>query len=437
MYEKTDWKARKGENLNRFKETQLSSGHVFLENAPTSVTEPGTPFSADNMNKIEKGISDAHEMIVKEGQERTAHETDDNAHTDIRTSIANESKKRVQGDNGVLNNAKNYANQKADELNAVLNGAQVLTFCGALLTRVIHGTTPVARNLFDSSTAFAEGKTLVSDTNGSVGVCRGIDSAIVTVETITISPISSNQQVSLGVVENHESMPLTVDQAEGMDWITPSINNYITVLADETLDDNRVEWCITYIDANGNITWGNPAKINTADYQAQTTAQDAGKVLVGGAIPGTHGNSIPIDVTPTENSPNLITSGAVFRHLSFYNVSVKISRGGDYLTFNFPAGNSHFADGISGHRTFMEITNAQFFAAMQAYYVGLNSTDIDVTIGGASGMWEGFFINHITLCLIDSNTLELFLNTANSAFSFEITDSSDELQFAVNVSKQI
>jgi hypothetical protein len=62
MYDKTEWKARKGSNLNRFKKSQETPGSVILENEPTAVTEPGTPFSVDNMNKIEQGVYDAHEI---------------------------------------------------------------------------------------------------------------------------------------------------------------------------------------------------------------------------------------------------------------------------------------------------------------------------------------------------------------------------------------
>lgn len=91
MYEKTEWKARKGAGLSRFKKSDETAGSVVLENAPVSVTEPGTPFSAASMNKIERGIYDAHEMIAREGQEMAAavqaHDTSATAHEDIRGVI--------------------------------------------------------------------------------------------------------------------------------------------------------------------------------------------------------------------------------------------------------------------------------------------------------------------------------------------------------------
>ena len=53
----------------------------MLENVPGIVTEPGTPFSADNMNKIEQGIFEAHESIdiaQKSIQDLTVHANDKN-----------------------------------------------------------------------------------------------------------------------------------------------------------------------------------------------------------------------------------------------------------------------------------------------------------------------------------------------------------------------
>jgi len=74
MYDKTEWKARKGTNLNRFKKFQETAEYVILENAPTSVTEPGTSFSVNAMNKMEQGIFDAHKMIADKA-DKVGHAT--------------------------------------------------------------------------------------------------------------------------------------------------------------------------------------------------------------------------------------------------------------------------------------------------------------------------------------------------------------------------
>ena len=62
-YIKTSWVARVGTALNRFLKTNESAGSVELTNDPTGVTTAGTPFTVANMNKIEQGIYDAHELI--------------------------------------------------------------------------------------------------------------------------------------------------------------------------------------------------------------------------------------------------------------------------------------------------------------------------------------------------------------------------------------
>jgi microcystin-dependent protein len=346
MYEKRNWKARKGTGLNKFTESEKSGNTVVLTNTPDSISEPGTPFTPENMNHIEQGVADAHDAVAAEAQTREkadnkevternsaiiAHDTNNGAHADIRTIIEDESQNRQradeylqgqidnemlnrqQGDIDALNAAKNYADQTATELSAILDGAQVITLSGALLTRVINGTTPVAINLFDPSTAFTADKTIIGDSNGTIGVYRyNIDSATVIVETLSVSPMSANEPTLLGNVSSHAGLPLTVEDATAKGWNTPRLDDYAQVLNDETFDNQRVEWYISAIDASGNITWGNPVIINAGDYQAQTTAADTGKVLTGGLAAGTFGTSLAVDSEPTENSANLVRSHGVF-----------------------------------------------------------------------------------------------------------------------------
>jgi len=81
MYEKTDWKARKGVNLTRYIKLNETSESVILENEPTLVTEPGTPLSPANMNKIEEGIFNAHEGLAAAAERSTALENTITAET--------------------------------------------------------------------------------------------------------------------------------------------------------------------------------------------------------------------------------------------------------------------------------------------------------------------------------------------------------------------
>jgi len=62
-YIKTDWKARIGSLLNRFFKEQETDRSVVLHNQPLGITQAGTPVSIQNLNKIEQGIYDAHELV--------------------------------------------------------------------------------------------------------------------------------------------------------------------------------------------------------------------------------------------------------------------------------------------------------------------------------------------------------------------------------------
>jgi len=197
--------------------------------------------------------------------------------------------------------------------NAVLSGVHAAALVGAYLTRVINGVTEVPRALFAPSEVFTPGKTLVNDVDGTVGVYVGdADAAAILVRTKTTSHIGANEPMLLGNVAAHADLPLTVTDAESLFGRTPSLDDYANVLSDETMNGWRVEWYVTAIDGGGHISWGNPVAVNTGDSQTQTGAQDAGKVLTGGAIPGTFGPSLETDAAPTQGSNNLVRSGGVF-----------------------------------------------------------------------------------------------------------------------------
>jgi hypothetical protein len=62
-YTKTVWQNRQGINKNKFVKSAETAASVILTNAPDSIAQAGTPFSVENMNKIEQGIYDAHQML--------------------------------------------------------------------------------------------------------------------------------------------------------------------------------------------------------------------------------------------------------------------------------------------------------------------------------------------------------------------------------------
>jgi len=212
-----------------------------------------------------------------------------------------------------------------NDINNNLEGVDSIPLAGALLTRIIGGITEIPKNLFLADTIFIQGKTSIFDVNGTIGFyVNDVDSATIRVITKTTSPIGVNEPVLIGQVPTFADLPFTVTDIEIHFGRTPNTGDYIQVINDETHNDKRVEWYIADIDVNGDITWGNPVVINDSDYQQQTTAADAGKVLTGGATPGTFGESIGIDNEPIEDSDNLVKSGGIFLSLK------------DLIVSNFP-----------------------------------------------------------------------------------------------------
>jgi hypothetical protein len=255
-YQKTNWKTRIGSNLSRFSKEQETTRSVVLRNEPSGISQQGTPFSSANMNKIEQGIYDAHKL---------------------------------------------------------LEGIHITGLNGATLTRIIGGTTEIAKILFTVNTFFVEGKTIVFDTNGTTGVYIGdVNGATINVLTTSIPPHGSDYPTRLGRVAAHADLPLTVPAATAVFGRTPHLDDYAFVIVDETMDRATVEWIIIEITTNGNITWGSPFTISGGIGQQPTVAQDAGRVLVGGQDPGTFGQSLAVDTAPTQDSGNLITSNGVF-----------------------------------------------------------------------------------------------------------------------------
>jgi hypothetical protein len=113
-YNETVWKARQGAGLNKFTETERSGNTVVLTNTPDSITEPGTAFSAENMNHIERGIFEAHEAnktlqtaIAGEAQIRST--ADQNLQAAINGKAASSHSHGI----GDISNLQNTLNGKA------------------------------------------------------------------------------------------------------------------------------------------------------------------------------------------------------------------------------------------------------------------------------------------------------------------------------------
>jgi len=190
---------------------------------------------------------------------------------------------------------------------------ETLYIDGMLLTRIIGGSTDVPKNLFPINSEFIDGKTLAYDENGTLGfVTEEVDSSTISIETITISPISSHEPRLLGEVATYADLPSDISEAETEFGVTPEVGDYVRITADENAGGVTTERAIIYIDTSDDLTWGNAVILNVGDYQEQTTAAMAGLVLTGGAQAGRFGAPLGVDSVPTENSTNLISSNAVF-----------------------------------------------------------------------------------------------------------------------------
>jgi hypothetical protein len=118
-YTKTEWTARQGTGLNRFIKTQETEDAVNLTNEPLTVTNPGTPFSEENMNHIEQGIEDAHEGIAAESQ---AREHGDN---ELAQAISAEALARENADADTLSSAKSHSDSSISQTNENLQSLQL------------------------------------------------------------------------------------------------------------------------------------------------------------------------------------------------------------------------------------------------------------------------------------------------------------------------
>ena len=136
-YIKTEWKAREGTNLNRFLKIQETDTTVILENAPDEITVPGTPFSIDNMNHIESGIFEAHEVIKTESQIRS------NEDTALQNAINTEASASVERDH-VLQDNIDYTNGNLYDLQKNFNA---WIGRGGFLDPYDFGATPTQNDL--------------------------------------------------------------------------------------------------------------------------------------------------------------------------------------------------------------------------------------------------------------------------------------------------
>jgi len=398
-------------------------------------------WTQDNFRDVRSLISDESETRIAETNRldnaiQNESETRQNQVDELHTAIENEAILRNQQITQAINNeaaaresqiyeVNNAMRQGFEEINGelantnnVIDGIRTTSLHGAFLTRALGGTTDVPVRLFGSFTNFQAGKTLVFDDNGTQGVFIGnVDSATIRVMTKSISHMSDMKPTLLGSVPTRADLPETSEEAAAIFGRTPSIDDHAFVMNDETHDDLRVIWYVLDIveipyegDAYGMIpfppppptiviVWGNPIPINRDDFQAQTTAVDSGLVLTGGATPGTFGESMNIDVDVTEESNNLVTSGAVYRAMERIREENSFSPDEVYTGTSWIDGRPIFRKvltgetGTSSPTTFGFIENLGSFVDVRGHVINpyfidnITTVDINFQTGELRGHW--------------------------------------------------
>jgi len=336
----------------------------------------------------------AHAAIANEAAERNRQIVE------AMTYEANARQSQINEVNNAMTNGFAELNGQITETNRVLDGVRTTSLHGAFLTRVLGGTTAVPISLFNSFNNFQAGKTLVFDESGTVGVYIGnIDGATINVLTKSISHISGDQPTMLGSVETHADLPIHQTYAEELFARTIRIDDYVHVKVDETNENHRVLWYITEISEKGYLGWGNPFILARDDFQAMTGAADSGKVLTGGATPGTFGESLNIDIEAAEGSTNLITSGAVYNAMQQIREENSFSPDETYTGQNWIDGRPIFRQVLTGNTGTSSPTTFGFIDGLGGFVDirghirnplfidNINTVDINFETGELRGHW--------------------------------------------------
>jgi hypothetical protein len=188
--------------------------------------------------------------------------------------------------------AEAAARTEGDDYLVAISAARTLT--GAVLARRIGFVTSVSKSLFPAGMPYTQYVTPVTDGQGTEGVIvdTSNDGLTLMIQTTSISPIGTDEPTLLGNVPTFADLPATQTDCMAVFGRNADVDDYAKVIADETHGGATTEYYINLIDAEGYINWANPIIINTSDYQQQSGAADAGKLLVGGASAGTYGTSV-------------------------------------------------------------------------------------------------------------------------------------------------
>lgn len=164
----------------------------------------------------------------------------------------------------------------------------------SVLTTNLTGTTTLTLSQVPGATSedISAPETEIYDSYGTLGVVTNFDSDTneITVQTVTISP-QGRQGVRLGAVDTETDLPTTKAEVEALGWLSPMVGDFAYVREDSEYEDKLTEHFIFAINGN-TITWEYSHSLNSGDYQLQSSATDAGKILTAGTVDGEFGDAI-------------------------------------------------------------------------------------------------------------------------------------------------
>jgi len=317
-YEKTNWEPREGSDLDRFEKANETSKSVILRNRPNAVTKPGTPFSVKNMNKIEQGIYEAHEMIHAEMAERLA------ADNDLQVAVDNETTART--------NAIQTHNEKVTAhpyLTAIIN-----TLIG------LPAWNPDNHTLIFTA---KDGSTLEVDLPLE-DLARDIGFDPVTKEIILLK---------------HDGSEIRISVSDLVDVYTGSIGTHIQI----TIGSNNQ---INAILRGGSITDTelSAALLAKINGKLDATAQAADSAKLGGQLPGIYAKQADMQAADQnlQNQINAMTPGQMvpINHASA-QTTYGIASSGIYGHARFPPNNAAPAVGSFGYALPYSYLSSQSF----------------------------------------------------------------------------
>lgn len=323
--------------------SDLSDGKSTIENLQNKINEEATTRASETAN-LGKKIDD--EAIIRSNQSDNLQQqiTDEStARTNDVASLQKEIEdEAVTRQEQIIDAMTTEANNRQEQIdflstliqatNEVLAGVETIYLSGEKLIKTINETTKIAKSLFSEEATFIEGKTLIYDMQGTVGIYIGdVDENTVNVKTITMLDGSSGGGGHSIIDENGNILPQVTNlQFNGAEVTNIANTTMVSVLSSKEVTvplgtdiittESLIEKHNKDINAHENFV---PARANYATnaetsekWKTQRTLTLTGEVSGSGIIDGSKDINIPTIVAKTKTvstATNRATFSGTFR----------------------------------------------------------------------------------------------------------------------------